>query len=61
MIITLISSEYVPPQPADFFFLAEGIFNQCVRVFVGERGVKHKRIACGILGDPQGKSGNQGF
>ena len=55
-----VSSKHVPPNPTDFF-LTEGIFNQCVRVFVGEGRVKHKRITCGILGDPQGKSVNQGF
>ena len=41
--------------------LTEGIFNYCFRVFVGEGGVKHKRITCGILGDLQKKSVNQGF
>ena len=54
----LVSSEYLPPHPTDFF-LVEGIFNQCVHVFAREGGVKHKRITCGILGDTQGKSVNQ--
>ena len=56
----LVSSEYVPPHPTDFL-LTEGIFNECVRVFVGEGVVAHKRIACGILSDPQEKLVNQGF
>ena len=30
-------------------------------MFLREVGVKHKRITCGILGDPQGKSVNQGL
>ena len=46
--------KYVPPHPANFS-LTKGIFKWCVLVFVGEGGVKHKRITCGMLGEPQGK------
>ena len=44
----------MPSNPTDFFLKG-------VCVFLREVGVKRKRITCGTLGDPQGKSVNQGL